>query len=66
MFLCYDCLNHIGGVIYSVLASSVVDGGFEPRSSHTKAYKIGMCCFSDKHTTLRRNIRDWFARNQDT
>jgi hypothetical protein len=41
MFL-YYCLNRIGCVIYSVLASSVVDCGFEPRSGHTKDYTIGM------------------------
>ena len=34
----------------SVLASSVVDRGFEPRSGHTKDYKIGICFFSAKHT----------------
>ena len=32
-----------------VLASSVVDRGFEPRSGQTKDYKIGICCFSAKH-----------------
>jgi len=65
MFLYYYCLNHVGGVIDSELASSVVDCGFEPPSSRTKDYKISMFCFSAKHTSLRRNIRDWFARNQD-
>jgi hypothetical protein len=29
----------------SVLASSVVDRGFEPRSGQIKDYTIGMCCF---------------------
>ena len=37
----YD--NHIGGVMVSVLASSVVGRGFEPRSDQTKDYKIGIC-----------------------
>ena len=32
----------------SVLASSAVDGGFEPSSGQTKDYRIGMCCFSTK------------------
>ena len=54
-------LNHIG----SVLASSVVDRGFEPRSGQIKDYEIGMCCFSAKHALLRRKSKDWLARNQN-
>ena len=38
--------NNIGGVVVSVLASSAVDCGFEPRIGKTKDYKIGICCFS--------------------
>ena len=49
----------------SVLASSSVDCGFEPRSGQTKDYKIGIGCFSAKHATLRRKSKDWFARNQN-
>ena len=49
----------------SVLASSVVDRGFEPRSGQTKDYKIGICCFSAKHAALRRKNKDWLARNQN-
>jgi hypothetical protein len=48
-----------------VLASSVVDRGFEPRSDQTKDYKIGICCFSVKHAALRRKSKDWLARNQN-
>ena len=48
-----------------VLASSVVDRGFEPRSDQTKDYKIGICCFSAKHAALRRKNKDWLARNQN-
>jgi hypothetical protein len=44
--------NRIGGVMVSVLASSVVDQGFEPRAGQTKDYKISMCCFSAKHVAL--------------
>jgi hypothetical protein len=33
-----------------VLPSSAVDHGFEPRSGKLKDYKIGICCFSAKHT----------------
>ena len=49
----------------SGLASSAVDRGFKPRSGHTKDYTICICCFSDKHAVLRRNSKDWLARNQD-
>jgi hypothetical protein len=38
--------NRIGGVMVSVFASSAIDCGLEPRSGHTKNYKIGICCFS--------------------
>jgi hypothetical protein len=57
-------LNRISGVMVSVLASSVVDRGFESRSGQTKYYKIGICCFSAKHAALRRKSKDWLARNQ--
>ena len=46
-------INRIDGVMVSVLASSAIDRGFEPRSGQTKDYKIGMCCFSAKHVALR-------------
>jgi hypothetical protein len=49
----------------SVLASSVVDRMFEPRSGQAKDYKIGICCFSAKHAALRRKSKDWLARNQN-
>ena len=58
-------MNCIGGIMVSMLASSVVDHGFEPRSGHTKDYKIGICCFSTKHAALRRKSKDWLARNQN-
>ena len=41
--------NRIGDLMVSVLASSVVDRGFEPRSCQTTDYKIVMCCFSAKY-----------------
>jgi hypothetical protein len=44
------CLNLTASVVYST-----VDHVFEPRSGQTKDYKIGNCCFSVKHTALRRN-----------
>jgi hypothetical protein len=49
----------------SVITSSTVDRGFEPRSGQTKAYKIDICCFSAKHTVLRRMIKDFLTRNRD-
>ena len=49
----------------SVLASSAVDRGFDPRSGQTKDFKIGICCFSAKHAALRRKSKDWLARNQN-
>ena len=49
----------------SVLASSVVDHGFEPQSGQTKDYKIGMCCFSAKYAALRSKSKDWLARDQN-
>ena len=52
-------------VIISVLASSAVDRGFEPRSGQIKDHKVGICCFSAKHTALRRKSKDWLARNQN-
>ena len=58
-------ITSIGGVMVRVLASSAVDRGFEPRSGQTKDYKIGICCFSAKHTALKRKSRDWLAWNQD-
>ena len=57
--------NGICGVIVRVLVSSAVYRWFKPRSGQTKDYKIGMCCFSDKHAALRWKSKDWLARNQD-
>ena len=57
--------NRIGDVMVSVLASSAVDRGFEPRSGQIKDYKIGICCFSAKLAALRRKSKDWLARNQN-
>ena len=52
-------------VTVSVLASSAVDRGFEPRSGQTKDYKIGICCFSAKHLAVRRKSKDWLALDQN-
>ena len=49
----------------SLLASSVVNRGFEPRSGHTEDNKIGICCLSAKHAALRSKSKDWLVRNQN-
>ena len=61
----YKVRNCIGGVMVSVLASSVVDRGFEPRPGQTKDYDIGICCFSTKYVALRRKSKDWLARDKN-
>jgi hypothetical protein len=48
----------------TVLASNVVDRGFDPRSGQTKDYTIGFCCFSAKRAALRSKSKYWLARNQ--
>jgi hypothetical protein len=58
-------LDRIGGPVVSVLASSAVDRGFEPRSGQTKDYKIGICCFSAQHASLRRKSKDGLTRDQN-
>ena len=59
------CRNRIGGVMVSVLASSAVDRGFVPQSGQPKDYTFGICCFSAKHTALRRKSKYWLAQTQD-
>jgi hypothetical protein len=49
----------------SVLASIAVDRGFELLTGQPKDYKIGICCFSAKHTSLRRKSKYWLAQNQE-
>jgi hypothetical protein len=49
----------------SMFTSSAVDCGFELLSGQAKDYKIGICCFSAKHTALRRKSKYWLARNHD-
>ena len=45
-----------------VLASSVVDRGFEPWSGQSTD---SICCFSARHAALRKNWTIWLAQNQD-
>jgi hypothetical protein len=49
----------------NMLGSSAVDCEFGSRSGYTKDNKIGICCFSAKHTALRKKSTDWLARNQN-
>jgi len=58
-------MSRISGVMVSVLTLSAVDHGFKVRSGQTIHYKLGICCFSTKHTALRRKRKDWLGRNQD-
>jgi len=39
----YLTINHIGGIMISVLASNAVGRGFELRSVQNKDYSIGIC-----------------------
>ena len=57
--------KRISGVMVSILASSAIDCGFEPQSGQIKEYEIGMCCFSAKHTALRRKSKNSLDRNRD-
>ena len=57
--------DHNVDVMVTVLASSVVDFGFEPCSGQTEDYEIGICCFSAKHTALSSKNIYWMTRNQD-
>ena len=60
--LYYYCIL---GVMVTVLASGVVDCGFKPQTGKTKDYKIGICCFSAKHATLRCKNKDCLVCNQN-
>ena len=40
--------DRLGGVMVSMLASSVEGCGFDPWLGQTKEIKIGICCFSAK------------------
>jgi hypothetical protein len=40
----------------SVIASIVVDRGFESRWGKAKKFEIGVCCFFAKHTAALRSL----------
>jgi hypothetical protein len=58
-------MNRVGGIMVIVLASSVVDSGLEPRSGQTKDFKIGICRFSAKHASIKKEKIIVLARNQN-
>ena len=47
-----------------MLASSAVEHGLEPWLGKTKDNKIGICCISAKHASLRSKSTDWLADSQ--
>ena len=50
----------------SVLAPSVVDCGFAPRSVQTKDYEIvNLFCLSTTHASLRSKRKDFLVQNQN-
>jgi hypothetical protein len=49
----------------SVLAVSAVDRGLNLRSGQTIDYSIGIPYYFDYHVSLRNEIKDWFACNQE-
>ena len=46
-----------------MLASSVLNCGFMLCSDQTKVYEMSICCFSDKHATIRRNRQNTGERS---
>jgi hypothetical protein len=44
-----------------MLASNLVDHGFEPQTGQTKDYTIGMCCFST--IILEKFVFKWFSNS---
>jgi hypothetical protein len=65
LLICKTNYHTITTTFPQVLASSVVDRECEPWSGQTKDYKICICCFSAKHTVLRRKSKDWLVQNQN-
>ena len=57
-------ITQIGSLIVSVLVSSAVDRGFEPRLCQTKDDEFGICCVSAKHALLSSKCEYWLSRNQ--
>jgi hypothetical protein len=54
-------LSRIDGIMVSMFATIAADFGYMHWSIQAKDYKIGICCFSAKHTVLIRKTKDWFG-----
>ena len=61
-FVSLPFFDRIGGVMVSVLTSSVVDREFGHRSGQTNDYELDICYFTAKHTALRKKCKYWLAR----
>ena len=48
--------DHLRCIMVSVIVLNVVESGFESPSDLTKDLNIDICCFSAKHSTLRRML----------
>jgi hypothetical protein len=57
--------NRIRGLTVSVLASSGIVCGFDPRSGQRRDFIIGICCFFAKHGAFRSKSRYWLNQHQD-
>jgi len=51
----------IGSLTISVIDSGAADRRFDLRSGNNKAYDIDICCFSSKHTPLKKEDTDWLV-----
>jgi hypothetical protein len=47
--------------IVCILASIEIDHWFDSLLLLSQTYKIDICCFSAKHTTLMSKSKDWLA-----
>jgi hypothetical protein len=57
--------NRKYGAMDSVSALSGIDCWFDPQSCQPKHNAIDMCCFSSKHTLLRRKSKHLLDLNHD-
>lgn len=57
----YEEMNSIGDVMVNALDMSAVDRGFEPRSAHTKDYKI--LIYKDWLSLNRDKISEWSEKS---
>jgi hypothetical protein len=55
-----ECIRPTSNLISRVFMTIIIYG-----SNQRLLKKIGICCFSAKHTALRRKSNDWLAQKQD-